>query len=117
MLLIGAFGLFEWALLHGQSVETARTVAVNIFIFGQMFYLFNYRSLRYSMFRLGVFSNRWLILGVVLMTLTQLLFTYSPLMNQLFGSAPMGMTQWAWVLDGGPVIYTVCGARKVAASS
>ena len=112
MLLIGAFGLFEWTLLHGHSVETARTVAVNMFIFGQMFYLFNCRSLRYSMFRLGVFSNRWLILGVVLMTLAQLLFTYSPLMNQLFGSAPMGMTQWAWVLTGGLVIYTVVGIEK-----
>jgi len=112
MLLIGAFGLFEWALLHGQSVETARTVAVNMFIFGQMFYLFNCRSLRYSMFRLGVFSNRWMILGVVVMILAQLLFTYSPLMNQLFGSAPMSMSQWLWVLAGGLVIYTVVGIEK-----
>ena len=112
MLLLGAFGLFEWALLHGRSLETARTVAVNMFVFGELFYLFNCRSLRYSMFRLGVFSNRWLVLGVSGMTLLQVLFTYSPAMNQLFGSAPMGSAEWAWVLSGGLAIYTVVGIDK-----
>jgi len=112
MLLLGAFGLFEWTLLHGRSLETARTVAVNMFVFGELFYLFNCRSLRYSMFRLGVFSNRWLVLGVAVMTLLQVLFTYSPAMNQLFGSAPMGSVEWAWVLSGGLTIYAVVGIEK-----
>lgn len=112
MLLMGSFGLFEWTLLQGRSLETARTVAVNMFVFGELFYLFNCRSLRYSMFRLGVFSNRWLILGVILMILLQMVFTYSPLMNQLFGSAPMGRLEWAWVLSGGLAIYAVVGFEK-----
>ena len=112
MLLMGAFGLFEWTLLHGRSLETARTVAVNMFVFGELFYLFNCRSLRYSMFRLGVFSNRWLIIGVAVMALLQILFTYSPTMNQLFGSAPMARTEWLWVLGGGLTIYTVVGLEK-----
>lgn len=112
MLLIGSFGLFEWTLLHGRSLEMARTVAVNMFVFGELFYLFNCRSLRYSMFRLGVFSNRWLILGVAVMILLQVLFTYSPAMNRLFGSAPLGSTEWVWVLSGGLAIYTVVGVEK-----
>ncbi len=112
MLLLSAFGLFEWVLAHGKSVETARTVAVNMFVFGEIFYLFNCRSLRYSMFALGVFSNRWLILGVVIMALLQILFTYSPVMNQLFGTAPMEISEWALVLTGGLAIYTVVGAEK-----
>ena len=112
MLLLGAFGLFEWALLHGRSIEAARTVAVNMFIFGELFYLFNCRSLRYSMFRLGIFSNRWLIIGVAVMTLLQILFTYLPVMNQLFGTAQIGITEWAWILTGGLVIYTVVGFEK-----
>jgi magnesium-transporting ATPase (P-type) len=112
MLLLSAFGLFEWALLHGRSVEAARTVAVNMFVFGELFYLLNCRSLRYSMFTLGVFSNRWLVLGVVVMALLQVLFTYSPAMNQLFGTAPMETTEWVWVLTGGLAIYTVVGTEK-----
>ncbi len=113
MLLVGAFGLFELTLRQGGSLETARTVAVNMFIFGQTFYLFNCRSLRYSMFKLGVFSNRWLVMGVAFMVLLQLLFTYSPILNQLFGSAPIGITEWLWVLAGGVLIYTVVGIEKM----
>jgi len=99
-------------LLHGQSLETARTVAVNMFVFGELFYLFNCRSLRYSMIKLGVFSNRWLILGVAAMTALQLLLTYSPMMNRLFGTAPIGITEWFWILMGGFTIYAVVGTEK-----
>ena len=112
LLLAGAFGLFEWTLLQGMHLDTARTVAVNMFVFGELFYLLNCRSLRYSMFRLGVFSNRWLVLGVVIMTLLQVLFTYSTAMNQLFGSAPMGHVEWLWVLGGSLAIYAVVGMEK-----
>ncbi len=112
LLLIGAFGLFEWALLHDRSVEAARTVAVNMFVFGELFYLFNCRSLRYTMFTLGVFSNRWLIFGVAVMTLLQIILTYSPLMNRLFGTAPLRAYEWAWVFFGGLVIYGVIGTEK-----
>ncbi len=83
-----------------------------MFVFGEIFYLFNCRSLRYSMFRLGVFSNRWLVLGVVAMVLLQVLFTYSSAMNRLFGSASLGYIEWAWILAGGLVIYMVVGTEK-----
>ncbi|MGB5398157.1 MAG: cation-transporting P-type ATPase [Gammaproteobacteria bacterium] len=112
MLLISAFGLFEWALYRGRDLEIARTIAANTFVFGELFYLFNCRSLRYSMFTLGVFSNRWLIIGVVTMALLQVLFTYAPAMNTLFGSAPMSFIEWIWVLSAGLTIYVVIGTEK-----
>ena len=112
MLVASAFGLFEWTLHQGQSQEAARTVAVNMFVFGELFYLFNCRSLRYTMFRIGVFSNRWLILGVTLMIGLQLLLTYSPAMNLLFGTTPIGFSEWAWILAGGFTIFVVVGVEK-----
>lgn len=112
MLMLGAFGLFEWTLHHSQHIDMARTVAVNMFVFGELFYLFNCRSLRYSMFKLGIFSNRWLVIGVAAMALLQVLFTYSPTMNQLFGSAPIGIAEWGWILSGGLLIYAVVGIEK-----
>ena len=39
LLLMGAFGLFEWALYQGASEAEARTIAVNVFAVGQSFYL------------------------------------------------------------------------------
>jgi len=33
-------------------------------------------------------------------------------MNDLFGTAPMDTTEWAWVLSGGLAIYLVVGTEK-----
>jgi magnesium-transporting ATPase (P-type) len=112
MLLVGAFGLFEWALSHGASVEQARTVAVNVFAVGQAFYLLNCRSLRWSMFRIGVFSNPWVWAGIAAMAVVQLAFTYLPIMNRLFHTAPISAGYWAAVVAVGLTIYGVMGLEK-----
>ena len=64
------------------------------------------------MFRLGVFSNRWLLVGVLLMILLQIGFTYLPFMHAAFASAPIGATEWLWILAVGAIIYTVVGLEK-----
>lgn len=112
LLLAGSFGLFEWELLHGESDAAARTAAVNVFVFGELFYLFNCRSLTYSMFTLGIFSNGWLLVGVSGMTALQLVFTYVPIMNHVFGSAPIGLTEWVLILGVSLTIYLVVGGEK-----
>ncbi|MCU0733896.1 MAG: cation-transporting P-type ATPase [Methylotetracoccus sp.] len=112
MLLAGAFGLFEWELAHGESLTAARTVAVNVFVFGQLFYLFNCRSLQYSMFHVGVVSNPWVLFGVSGMAALQILFTYWPPMNRLFHSGPIGHDEWLLILTVGLAIYAVVGLEK-----
>ena len=112
MLLAGAFGLFEWALLQSGNEAMARTVAVNVFVFGELFYLLNCRSLTHSMFALGVFTNRWLWLGVSGMVALQLLFTYHPVMHRIFGSEPLGLHAWTLIIGVGMAIYTVVGIEK-----
>jgi Ca2+-transporting ATPase len=113
LMLIGAFGLFEWELQHGESLALARTVAVNVFVFGEMFYLFNCRSLEYSMFHIGVFSNLWVIFGALMMTLLQLLFTYWPPMQKLFGSATIGYDEWLLILSVAMSIHLIVGLEKL----
>ena len=112
LLLIGAFGLFEWELYLGKSEEVARTTAVNVFVFGELFYLFNCRSLTMSMFAIGVFSNRWLIVGVGIMIALQLSFTYVPVMNTMFHSEPIGLADWGIILGIGVSIYGIVGIEK-----
>ena len=113
LLLAGSFGLFEWALYQGADVDKARTIAVNVFAVGQSFYLLNCRSLRFSMFRLGLFSNVWIWGGIAAMMAAQLAFTYVPLMNRLFHTAPIGLTDWLQILAVGLVIYLVVGVEKL----
>ncbi|MBW4055206.1 MAG: cation-transporting P-type ATPase [Proteobacteria bacterium] len=112
LLLAGSFGLFDWQLRQGSNLAEARTCAVNIFVFGEIFYLFNCRSLRYSMFRIGLFSNRWVLAGVGLMVLLQLLFTYLPAMNSAFGSCPIGLTEWVVIIGASTIVYCVIECEK-----
>jgi len=105
LLLIGAFGAFWYVQEMGATETVARTVAVNIFVFGEMFYLFTCRSMTHSMFEIGVFSNKWLIYGVAAMTLLQIAFTYIPFMNLIFKSAPLALSDWMIILASSTIIY------------
>ena len=94
LLLAGAFGLFLRELAQGHSLAEARTVAVNVFVMVEAAYLFNCRSLTRGFWKQGLFSNLWLWAGVGSMMLLQLAMTYLPVMNQLFGTAPIGLAEW-----------------------
>jgi cation-transporting P-type ATPase F len=112
-LLGGSFGLFYWMYrLKETSIEEARTVAVNVFVMGELFYLFNCRSLTRSMFAIGVFTNRWILAGVATMVVLQLLFTYAPPMNFLFQSAPIGGDAWLAILGFSLVLYVAVEIEK-----
>ena len=111
-ILFGAFGLFVWEQQVGHSLEQARTVAVNAVVFVEVFYLLNCRSLTQSMFRIGVFSNRWLIVGVAVMVALQALFTYAPFMNQLMSSAPISPDAWLRILALSIASYVLIEIEK-----
>lgn len=112
MLVAGSFGLFEWALHNGASEEQARTIAVNVFAIGEVFYLLNCRSLRLSMFSLGIFSNRWVWVGIFFMVMASLAFTYLPTMNKLFHTEPISFTDWLHIIAVGVIIHIVVAFDK-----
>ena len=112
LLLAGAFGLFEWELIKGAGIKEARTVAVNAFVMVELFYLFNCRSLTRSMFSLGVFSNPWVFGGITIMLILQGLYTYLPVMNWMFQSAPISIAAWGRILAVGVIAYFAVGIEK-----
>jgi Ca2+-transporting ATPase len=112
LLCAGGFATFEWELASGASEARARTVAVTVFVIGELFYLLNCRSLTQSMFRIGVLTNPWIWVGVTAMLLLQLLFIYLPGLQHLFHSAPVGVASWLRILAVGCLIYGVVELEK-----
>lgn len=112
LLCIAAFGLYELELLWGASQTEARTVAVAMFVVGEAFYLFNCRSLQQSVFKVGMFSNMWIWFGIGLMAALQLMFTYLPVMNQWFQTAPISFEAWLRILACGLLISVIVGFEK-----
>lgn len=113
LMLGGAFWLFECALLQGATLEEARTAAVNVFVLIELFYLFNCRSLEKAVFRLGFFSNRWVLGGAVTMFCLQLAYTYLPLMNRLFQSAPVGLALWGQTFVVATSVFLIVEVEKM----
>jgi cation-transporting ATPase F len=112
LMLAGAFWVFDLTLSNGDSIELARTVAVNAVIAMQIGYLFNCRSLDHSVFSVGFFSNRTLLIGVGIMIALQLAFTYVPIMQVIFQTAPMTGQQWLLVAGLGVCVPIIVGAEK-----
>ncbi|WP_197432501.1 HAD-IC family P-type ATPase [Pseudarthrobacter sp. GA104] len=98
LLVAGTWWIFELELAGGASLAEARTAAVNLFVAVELFYLFSCRSLTRSVWRIGFFSNRWVILGVLVQAAGQLAITYLPLMNELFHTAPITAEAWLRIL-------------------
>ncbi|MDZ4797727.1 MAG: cation-transporting P-type ATPase [Bryobacteraceae bacterium] len=113
LMLAGAYGVFLWEQERTDSIEAARTAAVNVFVMVELFYLFNCRSLEHTMLHVGVFSNPWIWGGVAVMAGLQLLLTYVPVMNRLFHTAPIDAAAWGLILFAALVAYAVVGLEKL----
>ncbi|MBI3849931.1 MAG: cation-transporting P-type ATPase [Verrucomicrobia bacterium] len=99
IMLAGAFWLFFWEMnMAGETIAEARTAVINVIVLVEIGYLFNCRSLNHSFFSVGFLSNRWVIAGSMAMLATQLFFSYGPVMNKLFHTAPISGESWLRIL-------------------
>jgi magnesium-transporting ATPase (P-type) len=112
LMLAAVFSVFTWQKSTGYPVEVARTVAVNLFIMIELTYLFNCRSLTRSMFKIGLLSNPWVLAGSGSMIVLQLLFTYTPVMNKIFHSAPIAYQDWLLITAIAVAVYLIIGLEK-----
>ncbi len=113
IMLIGALWLFFHELYTvGESEAVARTTVINVIVVVEIAYLFSCRSLTHSLFAIGLFTNRWAIIGTLGMVGLQLAFTYAPVMNTLFHTAPLGLESWARIASVALVAFIAVEFEK-----
>lgn len=111
-IIYGVFTLFDFERAIGSSLEQARGVAVSVFIVCQSFYLLNCRSMDKSMFKLGLWTNPYIWLGIFIMFLTQFIFLYFTPVSNFFSVSGFGFDSWMRLLILGFIIYSVIGTEK-----
>ncbi|OMH29528.1 carbonate dehydratase [Motiliproteus sp. MSK22-1] len=95
ILMAGTFGLFLWEMEQAASIEHARTVAVNTLVMCEIFYLFNSRYITDSVLnRAGFLENKYVLIAIAILIVFQLIFTYFPPMQALFGTTAIGWEVW-----------------------
>jgi magnesium-transporting ATPase (P-type) len=75
------------------DLDEARTMAFTTLVLAQLFNCFNARSDRTSAFR-HFFGNRWLWGGIALSVVLQVAVVQLSFLNEPFGTAPLGLTDW-----------------------
>ncbi len=109
----GSLSLYLWETMNGSSVELGRTVVVNVLVMFEIVYLFNCRYLVASACsRQGLLDNRYVLLAVSLLLVLQLLFTYLPVMQQLFGTTALDVTAWGRIIAISLLLFLVIELEK-----
>ncbi|MBI5536499.1 MAG: HAD-IC family P-type ATPase [Deltaproteobacteria bacterium] len=116
----GAVCLFHWEYSAYQSkgaggadsLAEAQTMAVTAIIMFQAFYMLNCRSLRDTVFKIGVFSNLWVFLGIGVTFALQAAFIYAPPLQRIFGSAPLDASELAVATLAGVITLPIINLEK-----
>ena len=114
-LLIGGatLGVFYSVVATGVDIDYARTEAVAMLALGQLAYLLNCRFLSRSSLTPAVLRGNpvvwWSALALIVL---QLIYTYVPFMNDLFGSRPLAIWSWAVPLVLSVVIFLAVEVLK-----
>jgi magnesium-transporting ATPase (P-type) len=113
LLTLGPTVLFIWEIDRGLSIATARTVAVNALVVGQMAYLFNCRYLLTPVRSWADFTgNSYVLLTVAILALIQAIFTYAPFMQTLFSVVDLDLAAWGRIVIFGGALFVVVETEK-----
>jgi magnesium-transporting ATPase (P-type) len=70
------------------------------------------RSNRASIFRIGFFANRLVLWGIAVELMLLGILIYTPLLQPIFNTAPIGLREWAYLFAWTPVIFLLDELRK-----
>lgn len=106
------FSLFLFCRTCYTDLRHARTMALLTMAAFQWFNALNCRSETKSIFQLGLFSNRWLLLAMSVVLGLQVFVLYNPFMQRLFKTVPISLSEWSWVILSASSIVVMEEARK-----
>ncbi len=79
-----SIGLGWWYWSQGAPIDLVRTIVFTTIVFSEMGYVLSIRSSTYSIFQIGLFTNRFLLGAVALTVVLQLLVVYVPFLQVIF---------------------------------
>ena len=93
-----ALGAYWLALVWGRTLEEARTMAFITLAMSQLVHSFNTRSLDQSLFSLGIFTNRSLVLAFMVSAAALLAVVLIPFLREAFDTVSLRQSDWVLVL-------------------
>lgn len=94
---IGSLALTAYAIGLNTSPASANTMCFAVLGLTQLFHAFNSRSDK-SVFKIGFFKNRKLVMSAVLCAILQAVTICIPALNPIFNTVRLGMLEWIIVI-------------------
>ncbi len=109
-------GVFLWAMNSGRDLIQAQGLCFITLILIEFFNAFNCRSLRYSVFKIGFLSNKWLLYAIgVTLAITISIF-YVPFLQVIFHTYALSLKDWLIAVLSASTIFFVAEIYKLIVS-
>jgi Ca2+-transporting ATPase len=99
--MLASLGVFLWALNSGKSPIEAQCLCFVTLVGVELFNCFNCRSERHSIFRIGPFGNKWLLVAVASSWAITVAIVYLPFFQGPFHTYAMSLQDWGIALLAG----------------
>jgi Ca2+-transporting ATPase len=108
---LGTFLIFRWAEMR-MSIDEARTLAFCTIVAFEWLMAFSARSDRHTVFKLGLFRNRALVISIGLAVLLQIAVVYAPFFQVAFKTYPLTPGDWGVVVLAAGGLFALEEIRK-----
>jgi P-type Ca2+ transporter type 2C len=98
---------------NGPLYESATAMALACVVTTQIGNLFAQRTARISVFRIGLFSNRLLWVGIISELLIILLIVYAPPLQNVIGTQAFSPENWLFLFAWAPLLLIADECRKL----
>ena len=113
ILVMVVFGLFIFVSYRNPDLNIARTVVVNVLVFGEVVYLINCRNLRKSSINFrAFFGSLPVLVAIGIVAVFQVLLTYTPIMQYLFDTASIGLDHWGYIAIAAVITFGLIEIEK-----
>ena len=96
----------------GVIYQMATTMTLAGIVATQIGTVFNCRTERASLFKVGFFKNRLVIIGIAFELAILCILIYTPFLHTLFNTAPIGLIEWAYLFMWIPIVILLDESRK-----
>ncbi len=110
----GTLGLFAMGWTAGD-VARAQTLAFSVIALFQVFNALNCRSQRKSVFKLGLLSNKYLLVSLVASFILQFAATQVPFLQTALGTTSLSIVDWLVVILISSSVFIADEIRKLVA--
>lgn len=104
-------GIQGWA-IHNQ-ISHWQTMAFSVLCLSQMGHVMAIRSERESLFKIGIFTNKPMLLALLITLALQLMIIYTPFFNDIFKTQPLSLYELAITIAVSSIVFWTVEIEKM----